>query len=406
MLWLNRVLNILLLIFAIASLVFGYLLFERRKGLRIRGEKLADAIFEVTKALDENSGTKLQDSVHRKDFETADGKNISGGTLGWAYFHESHDSQSGTYPNFDKILEQVNNQTQDLRSQRDALASTLAEIATLFEQKEIDVSTFQDVTKFDQAQNNLLEDLRKAHKHNDAFISKIEELSKKIGVPINRADLYDPDKFEEPLIQLGMEVTQLRERMVNFIDTLSQSVTRIDTHDFETDPAMLDDPTEYAGQLTTLLNDFASINDKLKDYEQYKVEFIEAKDTLEKTRAALESSHDNLAALENKLATLEAENASVNARYNRLVGDTTKTEDPKLQKLEGKILDVDYDWNYVVLDLGTNDNLPENLEMTVAREQEYICKVLVTKVYKDYAVAEILPKLKEGNVIEGDRVIF
>ena len=201
-------------------------------------------------------------------------------------------------------------------------------------------------------------------------------------------------------------MTKLKEQRVNFSDALSQAVAKIDVHDFEVNTELLNDDNAYAGELTAILNDFTSINEKLKDYEKYKVEFLETKDTLARTILALESSHDNLAALENKLGNLEREYTSMKSRYNRLIGDTSQPKDSRLQKLEGLILDVDYDWNYVVLNLGAKDNLPENLEMTVARAQEYICKVLVTRVYNNYSVAEILPKLKEGNVIEGDRVIF
>ena len=406
MLWLNRILNIVLLIFAVTSLVFGYLLFERRKGLRDRGEKLADTVSEIAKTLDENSGTNLQNDVHRKDFTTNDGKTISGGTLGWAYFHDAQDAETQSTPKFDTVLDKVKKQTQDLREQRDLLAATLASIATIFGQQGDIPTAYQNLGEFEASRKVLLENLEKVSKRDEAIIVKIKEIGNKVGIPIDANMLADTEKFDEPLINLGLEISKLKERTVNFEDTLSQAVAKIDSHEFEVDPALLSKDVEYVGQLTTILNDFTNINDKLKDYEKYKVEFLETKDTLEKTRIALESSHDNLAAFENKLANLESEYASIKTRYNRLIGDTSKPEDRQLQKLEGKILDVDYDWNYVVLNLGSKDSLPENLEMTVAREQEYICKVLVTKVYKDYAVAEILPKLKEGNVIEGDRVIF
>ena len=406
MLWLNRTLNILLLIFAVVSLIFGYMLFERRKGLRLRGEKLADTVSEVAKIMDENSGTQLQKDVHRRELTTDDGKTISGGTLGWSYFQESYDSESQSYTNYEGTLEKVRKQALDLREQRDALATTLADIAKLFGQDGTDASTYQNLTQFQNAKKLLLENLEKIQKRDDAIILKIDEIAKKTDTPIDINALADTEKFDEPLTKLGIGVTKLKERMVNFADTLSQAVAKIDSHDFEADADMLDDETEYVGQLTAILNDFASINDKLQDYEKYKVEFLETKDTLEKTRIALESTHDNFATLENKLANLETEYTSLRTRYNRLVGDTSQKEDRQLQKLEGNIIEVDYDWNYVVLDLGSKDSLPENLEMTVAREQEYICKVLVTKVYKNYAVAEILPKLKEGNVIQGDRVIF
>ena len=406
MVLLNRTLNILLVIFAITSLTLGYLLFERRMELRDHGEKLADTVGQVVKVLDKNSGTKLQTDIHRKDFTNSDGQSMLGGTLGWAYFHNSYDAEFGTAVEFSQVLDKVKKQATDVCEQRDSLALTLTEIAALFKQESEPVSAYQDLAKFADAKKTLFENLEKVRQRDDAIIVKIEEVAKKIGVPLDKDALVDLENFEEPLAALGLEAMKVKERMINYSDTLSQAVAKIDSHDFEVNAEMLSDDAAYAGELTAILNDFASINEKLKDYEKYKIELLETKDVLERTNLALESSHDNLAALEDKLANLEQEYASMKTRYNRLIGDTSKPEDSRLQKLEGTVLDVDYDWNYVVLNLGSKDNLPENLEMTIAREQEYICKVLVTRVYKNFSVAEILPKLKEGNVIEGDRVIF
>ena len=76
-----------------------------------------------------------------------------------------------------------------------------------------------------------------------------------------------------------------------------------------------------------------------------------------------------------------------------------------LDELTGSVLDVNYDRNYVLIDIGGMHNMRPNYTMIVARNDELICKVKTTRVYKKYAVAEILPELNKGAVIAGDRVI-
>lgn len=404
--WINWTLNLLLLVTAILAFTFGFLLFQRREGLRNRGEKLADTLDTIVKDLDDKSGTNLGAEIHRKEFAGPDGKTMKGGTLGWSYFHNAYDSTTQSYPQFDNVLSKVKKQTHDIREQRDILATVVAELATIFDVQNGDRSAFQNLATFEEETKALIGKLEEVRKRDDLVFSKLEEIATKAGIPLDKKILLDPEKFEQPLNDLALHFSKLKERSVNYSDALRQAVEKIDAHNFEVDANLLNDPNVYTGELTAMLNDFTNINEKLTDYEKYKVEFLETKDTLEKTIMALESSHDNLAALENKLASLETDYGSVKKRYNQLVGDTVKTESSELKKLEGEVLNVDYDWNYVIVNLGTEDNLPENLEMTVAREQEYICKVLVTRVFKNYAVAEILPKLKQGSVIEGDRVIF
>ena len=45
------------------------------------------------------------------------------------------------------------------------------------------------------------------------------------------------------------------------------------------------------------------------------------------------------------------------------------------------------------------------MTLLVRRDQEYICRVRLTKVEKRFAVGDILPGLQQGTVIKGDSVI-
>jgi len=72
----------------------------------------------------------------------------------------------------------------------------------------------------------------------------------------------------------------------------------------------------------------------------------------------------------------------------------------------GKVMSVIHKAGLVILDTGRDDGLPLGLVMTVRRDREYLCQVRVTKLYPEYAVAEIIPKGKEGEPIQGDRAFY
>ena len=53
----NRIVNILVLVFAIAAVVFSYLLFNKREKLVSGWEQMAQTIIQTAKNLDAKSGT-------------------------------------------------------------------------------------------------------------------------------------------------------------------------------------------------------------------------------------------------------------------------------------------------------------------------------------------------------------
>ncbi len=403
---LNRLLNILILVFAILAVLHGGLLYNARNDLRGHGDKMADAISEVVKELDTQSGTDLQSNIHRKEITGNDGKAMPGGTLGWEFYNDSKDPATKANQKFENSLEQFKNQVRIVREQRDNLAASIAQHSSLFELGEENQEILQKLDTYEEALAQIYEGLEKIRNRDDEIFSKMEDAANKVGFPLEKNVLRDIEKFEEPLQNLANHISKIKDRAINYADTIAQAVTKIDAHNFEVDESSLKDSNEYVVALTAILNDFDNINDKLKNYEKYKIEFIETKDALERTIEALESANDNYSAIENKLASVENNYGALRKKYSVLVGESSGTQITQLKKVEGKIINVNYDWNYVIINLGKRDNLPENLEMIVARDQEYICKVLVSRVFSDYSVAEILPKVKHGNAIEGDRVIF
>ncbi len=74
--------------------------------------------------------------------------------------------------------------------------------------------------------------------------------------------------------------------------------------------------------------------------------------------------------------------------------------------LAGRILIVNPDWNFVVLDVGSNNGLSLNTEMLVHRNDVLVGRVRVSNVKRRLAVAEIMGDWKQAPLQEGDHVLF
>jgi exonuclease VII small subunit len=391
---LNRILSFFILILAIVTLVFGFLLAERRNELRQRGDMLADAVAAVVETLDKGSETVYKKDIHAE-------------TLNWQHFATLKDPNSPTYDAFNNMMNNFRTQATDVVAQRDTLGSAIFDVAEIMEKDGIDKAALTKVPNeaYKEPIDVVKEHLRDVHSRDEALISRIEESALNIGHPMTKDILKNLDEYETPLGQYVDDVKSLHKRATNYGDTLAQTVTVIDEFDFEVDVNKLKDETAYPDQLEAILSDFTNINETLKEYERNKVELEETKAELEKSITALEDATEQAARLDAKLANVEADLAVTLQKLEQLQGAQGGGQNDVAFDVVGKILEVNYDWNYVIVNLGAKNNLVPNIELTVAREQEFICKLFVTKVMDNYSVAEIMADRKLGTVIEGDRVI-
>jgi negative regulator of sigma E activity len=74
--------------------------------------------------------------------------------------------------------------------------------------------------------------------------------------------------------------------------------------------------------------------------------------------------------------------------------------------LRGKIVAVDPKYNFVVLNIGDDQGVLERGEMLVDRDGKLLGKVRIVSVKKDECVANILPEWKQGEIVEGDEVLY
>lgn len=73
--------------------------------------------------------------------------------------------------------------------------------------------------------------------------------------------------------------------------------------------------------------------------------------------------------------------------------------------LTGKVLVADPKWDFVVLNLGSDEGLLEHAELLVSRDGKLVAKLRISSVQKDRSIANVMPGWKLGDVMEGDQVI-
>ena len=103
---------------------------------------------------------------------------------------------------------------------------------------------------------------------------------------------------------------------------------------------------------------------------------------------------------------VQDELAQANAEVARL-NDVIKRSQNGAQPpgISGKIVSVNRNWNFVVLNIGEKDGLVEKGELIVSRNKQVIGRIRVVSTEANTAVADILVNTLQGQIEPGDDVL-
>ena len=153
-------------------------------------------------------------------------------------------------------------------------------------------------------------------------------------------------------------------------------------------------------------------------------------DDLTKTRGERDEAQQELAAYKvtgmnpNQVATAGkrikdlTDNLAGSQEENRLLGQKIRRVENELAgykepdrpvslpaNLKGKVLVFDPKWQFVVLNVGEDQNVLAGGELLINRDGRLVAKVRVSSVQKDRAVANVIPGWQLGEIFEGDLAI-
>ena len=109
---------------------------------------------------------------------------------------------------------------------------------------------------------------------------------------------------------------------------------------------------------------------------------------------------------EQKMLAAAKEKTEAELKKLREQVELTKPGGTKSVSLSGRILAVNPTWNFVILDLGKNDQVVEGLTMVIYRGEKMIGKIKTVTVDAQTSVADVLPGTPATAIEVGDQVVY
>lgn len=393
----NRIINIAILVLALASVFFSYLLFSKREKLVDGWKQMAQAINGAARNLDANSDTKSAAI-------------LDPAKLG----HKTYDDMVKALPELDK-------QSKAIAAQRDALAEGMKDLASSLEIP-ADAKELSSVKTFAAKKEELTAKAAKVQQRDNGLIAEVVSSAKKINVNIDPSELKDVDTFKAPLNKFNTQVENIKKR----IDSYGSHIAKVSGVIGASTPDLKSD--SYQKSLDAAINDF----------QNYKNTFEQTKRQLADERSKLKTAQGDISAKDSELSKLKSEIEDKEKKIEDLKkiaglgGETGSNvqivrsgDIEALKMIKGKVIDIDPKWGFVVVDVGSKNKvkqtvgklvneieapLPVDKDMVVARtsndKEEYVGKIKIVKVYDNCAIANVLSSAKGSEVQVGDMVFF
>lgn len=424
---LNRAINVLTLLMAVAVLVMGGLLYVKRAQLRDRGDKMAKVIREVSVAMDARSGTKFQDKLLIAKFKpepgSADNKakeeELAKKSLHFSYYRHG-DSMGELGGNLRRVLAPFSLQAKEIVAQRDGFCDTLNQVAKSLEAPAADENfnrkVFQDIAGTKDKCEKLVDFAANVNSRNDMLVENLAKIADTVGckLPDNyKESCRKLQGYEEPLTKIADRATELKKRANAYGDNIVAICSTWDLGVPSADAVKGDDymaavPKAESGlrekqekfakiqqELSTVLADLTKAEEELKRKESADGELSIQKQEIDKLIKEYQRQINGSSADENK--------------------DVAKTEvDANLSsQLVGKIVSVDPRYGIVAINLGKKSEvrkisapLPANAEMFIRRGGQYVGKLQVFSSNDFNSLANLLPGPASGVPQVGDEVFF
>lgn len=375
----NRILSALVVLAAIAALVFGVLLAKHRTAARERGDLYASNIYGISTELDNGSATNVRVKVEP-------------GNLAWKPFETSRSEVESN-------LKVVVKQAQDTVAQRDKLAAALTEDIGKKYGSEVVADDLKNQNTYAENLTKVTSLLDKARTRDVAITEKLAAMAEDIKANVSADNLKSLEGYDADLTVLTDAVSTNYQRNQRLKGSITSILTKADPAG-EIGMTAEDIDNASADKLNSLIAKLDVLQAALVEANELKITKKRLEDTNKSQESQIAGLSESNATLSNTVKELEEKVKTVAKT------DTGFNAGPSPTSFEGHIVSVNYDLNYVIIDLGAKDRLPNNVELAVARDREFLTNIRVQSVFNDYAVADILPELMVGTVIPGDAVVF
>lgn len=410
---LNKIVNVVVVVLAIACVVLGTILFKKREELRFRGDKMAKTLKNISTLMDKDSETDFSKKVditetkpeldEKKDPKLAADNKVKSLHL-------------ANYQNLDNILKPIEKQTSDLMRQRDTLAETLNTVSeTLKIQETYGTGAFKSIKTYEEKKQSLLDNVAKVNARDEAIVDQIVSSARSLGFTVDPTALKDLNDFRPPLNEFGNKIDAFKKRL----DSYSSSISKFCSIMEISQPSLSSE--DYAKELN-------SVEDKLRnkkaEHENTKRELASTQDKLKQTEEALAKEQEAKKELEKVLAEKEEriENMRQIIAGEGFPTDRKITNEDLLRMITGKIVEVNDKWNFVIVKFDHDGQvkvrkppfgkefvpveIPVGRTLMVSRQDKPVAELKITRVLESCSVADIVPSKKWGEIQPGDVVKF
>ena len=163
-------------------------------------------------------------------------------------------------------------------------------------------------------------------------------------------------------------------------------------------------------QLEDARTQIVQLNETIRGKDQELLEKSNVIAGLEEEKSTLAAQvadlTEQIAGMQDQLAALEEETAMLKAQLEKCEGALNPSNITMKTGTTAKIVYANADWNFVVIDIGSNDGAQAGAEMIIHREDNMIGKIRLSAVRDNVTIAEVLPDFQKDTVKEGDNVLF
>ena len=422
----NKILNVLIFLLAIAACIASILLHQRRIELRGRADFLAKIVAEVAEKVDGDADSNTSTEIGSVEV-------VNPELLTWETYHKSRKLEGENY-----VFTDWKNDVQKLTSHVEELFLLKVKMAENFvvlqEKVKLDLKTDADgnpvtpeayeaslnsVLTFDDAVKPALDKVSKVLGRGMVLSEQLVKITASLqkAQEASNFDIFsdndeDNSELKSNLSRIADQASDLFSRSQvlakGYSDILKGLEPKGDNPRYYTpdfDPSvMLSENTEDINQgIQTLLADIEKINTMLHEGAVAASELKDARTKLAQLEKIQEDLNKENTELHNKVGKLQADTKRLEKQleeYKELVG-----KDRNIMKagFEASIMEANDRYDFFTINKGRKHGVKNNVEMIVVRDNQFICRAVIYKVLEGIAYCNILPTVRATTTGEGGK---
>ena len=397
---LNRVINILILVAAIAAVVFSYLLFSKREKLVNGWGQMATAISSAAQSLDDGgvSGTSAA-------------KDLSADKL-----------KHTNYEQLGQVLPKLKDNVSKVIAQRNDLSDKIQQAASRLSISGVNAKNLKNIAAYKDQERIFINGVNQFRSNRDKLLNAYAATFRRLGVSVSTAKLNNPRTFDTEVSKGNMKVTDTINRKNSYENSIARMSRAIGVT-----PPRISGPA-YRTELENTVKAFRDKNNELN----------KAQRLLAQEKRKNRDLTNKLTQRDKALNNLKNLNLSSNKEINRLKNilnrdNTLKipeklltSKDPECYKyVRGIIEYIDKEYGFVTVNIGKNYSFVQHYGikenrvefpiqtgkvMTVVRNPDstnplFIAKIIVSRVEENSSICNLVSG-KADLIQEGDSVFF